>query len=206
MMSDTNGNSIRHASRFAASVAVIPFQFDTHNVDVRLDDQGNPWWVLQDVCAVLSIKNVSDAAKRLEPQECTTIALSDKFHSELKLLLMNEPGLYRLIMRSSFVLGDERCCPLPVETGIGAVGGGGLGVAALSRWRAARGRPWAALWERRPGKGTRSLAGLGRAPASQAWESQAAPPQQLAAAQRWPGVVRPRWERPAGRALRCFAV
>ena len=85
---------------YSTSSALIPFQFDTHAIQVHMDDDGNPWWVLQDICAVLGLSNPSRAASRLKPSESTTLTFSYTGVTR-QLLLVNEQGLYRLIMRSS---------------------------------------------------------------------------------------------------------
>ena len=73
---------------------LIPFQFETHNISVHIDDHGNPWWEAQDVCAVLGIADVSKAIARLK--------MGEKRTSESRnVLILNEKGLYRLIMRSN---------------------------------------------------------------------------------------------------------
>ena len=72
---------------------MIPFEFDGHNIRVQVDEEGRPWWVAQDVCKVLDIKNVSNAVGRLKPGE-KSIRQTDN------LLIINESGLYRLIFRS----------------------------------------------------------------------------------------------------------
>ncbi|MED4922920.1 BRO family protein [Anoxybacillus geothermalis] len=58
------------------------------------------WFVAKDVCEVLEIKNPSDALGRLEDDEKTTIALTDSGGRPYKLSIVNEPGLYALILGS----------------------------------------------------------------------------------------------------------
>lgn len=79
---------------------LIPFHFDTHDIQVHVDDSGNPWWVLHEICAVLGLSNPSRAASRLKPTESTTLTFGESglIH---KMLLVSEQGLYRLIMRSN---------------------------------------------------------------------------------------------------------
>jgi prophage antirepressor-like protein len=73
---------------------LIAFQFEAHDVRVHVDDQGNPWWEAQDVCAILDIQDVSKAVARLR--------LGEKRTSESRnVLIINESGLYRLIFRSN---------------------------------------------------------------------------------------------------------
>lgn len=64
-----------------------------------VDAQGRLWWVAQDVCTILDIRNVSDALRRLREQE-KGIASIYTLGGQQNLLTVNEPGLYRLIFRS----------------------------------------------------------------------------------------------------------
>ena len=80
---------------------IIPFEFESTQLTVHVDDNGNPWWVASEVCSVLDISNVSDAVGRLLPSESMVIGNPDALHSELKIRLLNESGLYRLIFRSN---------------------------------------------------------------------------------------------------------
>lgn len=79
--------------------AIVPFQFDEQPVRIS-DRNGEPWFVLADVCRVLELKNVSDAAARLDPDERDDIGLTDTIGREQSTVVINEPGLYRLIFRS----------------------------------------------------------------------------------------------------------
>jgi len=73
---------------------LIPFQFEAHAITIHLDEAGQPWWEAQDVCVVLGIRDVSKAVARLK--------LGEKRTSESRnVLIINEKGLYRLIMRSN---------------------------------------------------------------------------------------------------------
>ena len=80
---------------------LIPFQFETFDVRVHVDDRGTPWWEARDICAILGIANIGNAISRLEPEESTVIRFTDALHSELSVRLVNESGLYRLIFRSN---------------------------------------------------------------------------------------------------------
>lgn len=73
--------------------------------EVRIVMQSNiPWFVAVDVCDAIGIKNSRDAITKLKPIEKMTVALTDS-HSGKRggaqyVTLVNEFGLYRLIMRS----------------------------------------------------------------------------------------------------------
>jgi prophage antirepressor-like protein len=81
-------------AEYQSTTNLIPFQFETHAVRVHLDDLGNPWFEAPDACAVLGIKDVSQAVARLRSNQkrpCET----------RNCLIINESGLYRLIFRSN---------------------------------------------------------------------------------------------------------
>jgi prophage antirepressor-like protein len=60
-----------------------------------------PWWVLADVCQVLNITNVGDAASRLDDDEKDDIGITDAIGRVQKTIIINESGLYTLILRSN---------------------------------------------------------------------------------------------------------
>lgn len=64
-----------------------------------LEKDGEPWWVLADVCKVLEIKNSRDAAARLDADE-KGVALTDTPGGMQKATIINESGLYAVILRS----------------------------------------------------------------------------------------------------------
>jgi prophage antirepressor-like protein len=39
---------------------LILFEFNGQEIRVQVDDDGNLWWVVQDVCVALTLKNVSE--------------------------------------------------------------------------------------------------------------------------------------------------
>lgn len=78
--------------------AIVPFNFNTTAIRVQVIE-GEPWFVLADVCRVLDLRNVADAAARLADDE-KGIALSDTPGGAQEVVIVNEQGLYRLIFRS----------------------------------------------------------------------------------------------------------
>ncbi|GHU18124.1 antirepressor [Alphaproteobacteria bacterium] len=60
---------------------------------------GELWWVLKDVCEVLGISNSRDIAARLEEDEKGVISI-DTLGGRQKLTIINEYGLYKVILRS----------------------------------------------------------------------------------------------------------
>ncbi|MPQ74920.1 BRO-N domain-containing protein [Acetobacter senegalensis] len=63
---------------------------------------GEPWWVLADVCKVLEIGNAPHAASRLDDDEKATIVNSDgqAGSGAQYYTIINESGLYSLILKS----------------------------------------------------------------------------------------------------------
>lgn len=79
---------------------IIPFQYGEHAIRVQVDNEGHPWWIAKDVCATLGLTNPSEVVARLSPSESTILSFSEDGMPH-RLLLINEPGLYRLIFRSN---------------------------------------------------------------------------------------------------------
>ena len=74
------------------------FTYENKAVRTVLID-GEPWWVLKDVCGVLSIGNVTDVAKRLDEDEKNILDLIE-YGRTYKKPIINESGLYNVILRS----------------------------------------------------------------------------------------------------------
>lgn len=60
---------------------------------------GEPWFVLKDVCAILGISKYRDAAERLDPDEREPVRV-DTLGGKQEMLCINESGLYNVILRS----------------------------------------------------------------------------------------------------------
>jgi len=80
--------------------------FETEdNFDFRIVDRdGEPWFVLVDVCRALDLRNPSDAASRLDADEKMTLALTEGQSGvrggARSMTIINESGLFSLILRS----------------------------------------------------------------------------------------------------------
>ncbi|GHT95829.1 antirepressor [Alphaproteobacteria bacterium] len=61
---------------------------------------GNPNWVLTDACDVLEIQNSRDVAARLDEDEVDSIYITDSMGRQQQTTIINESGLYNLIMSS----------------------------------------------------------------------------------------------------------
>lgn len=86
------------------TIKLIAFNFeqdDTLNkVRVHQDDQGNPWFIANDVCAALGIVNPRKAVSRLDDDERDDVTTSDVIGREQVTNIINESGLYSLILTS----------------------------------------------------------------------------------------------------------
>lgn len=65
-----------------------------------MERDGELWWVLKDVCEVLTLTHPEMVAKRLDRDEATQIGVIDSLGREQKTAIVNEPGLYNVILRS----------------------------------------------------------------------------------------------------------
>ncbi len=78
--------------------APLSFSFDqSFNVRVVMRD-GDPWFVAADVCAALGIVNNRDALEKLDDDE-RGVGLTDTTEGVRKVGIVNESGLYTLILR-----------------------------------------------------------------------------------------------------------
>lgn len=74
--------------------------FMYHSVKVRtIELNGEPWFVLKDVCEVLGISKYRDVTARLDADERATARL-DTLGGVQEMTVINESGLYNVILRS----------------------------------------------------------------------------------------------------------
>ncbi|MEU8199554.1 phage antirepressor [Microbispora amethystogenes] len=77
------------------------FRFPETGQQVRaFEIDGSPWFVAADVCAVLGIGNPSQAVSYLDEDERTTTLITSEGGQQRTVNIINEPGLYSLILRS----------------------------------------------------------------------------------------------------------
>lgn len=74
------------------------FQYEEKAVRTVTID-GEPWWVAKDVCAILSLSDVSMSVSRLDEDEKGTSQICTPGGKQ-SALIVNESGLYNLIIRS----------------------------------------------------------------------------------------------------------
>lgn len=65
-----------------------------------LNIDGEPWFVAADVCKALEIGNSRQAVARLDEDERNTVILSDGNRGNPNVTVVNEPGLYGLVLGS----------------------------------------------------------------------------------------------------------
>lgn len=79
--------------------ALIPFAYSGHSVRALTRD-GEPWFVGRDVCAVLDIADARASLNLLDEDERDSVPVADSLGREQSTIVINEPGLYSLILRS----------------------------------------------------------------------------------------------------------
>lgn len=79
--------------------SILPFQYGAAQVRAIRDAHGEPWFVAKDVCNALGIKNSRDAVDRLDDDE-KGVVQTDTLGGPQKVTIVNESGLYSLILRS----------------------------------------------------------------------------------------------------------
>lgn len=90
-LSSSNSNSDGNAPQI--------FDFEGAPVRVVLID-GEPWWVLRDVCGTLSLSEPHRVADRLDEDDRTTSTVIDAVGRAQTTTLINESGLYSVILTS----------------------------------------------------------------------------------------------------------
>jgi prophage antirepressor-like protein len=79
---------------------MIPVSFTYNSKEVRaIEHKGNPWFVASDLCFILGVKDTSMALKRIPASDKDT-SLINTLGGVQRLSIVNEPGMYRLVMSS----------------------------------------------------------------------------------------------------------
>lgn len=81
--------------------AMERFNFEGHVVRVDVDEAGDPWWVLADVCDALGLTSPHKVAERVPEDERSIVPVIDSMGRAQDTAVVNEPGLYRVIFRSN---------------------------------------------------------------------------------------------------------
>lgn len=75
------------------------WQYESHEVRT-IEKDGEPWWVLSDVCKVLEIARGTKIAERLDEDEVRQTSITDSLGRNQNTYVVNESGLYNVILRS----------------------------------------------------------------------------------------------------------
>ena len=71
-----------------------------NDIRVMTDNQGEPWFVLNDICDALEIGNPRNVVGRLDMDDVRQTDVIDKVGRNQKTNIINEAGLYEVIIRS----------------------------------------------------------------------------------------------------------
>ena len=75
--------------------------FNYNDREVRtIQKDGEPWFVLKDVCGILSLGTPARVAERLDADEVSLTHLIDSIGRKQETTIINESGLYNVILRS----------------------------------------------------------------------------------------------------------
>lgn len=77
---------------------ITPFSYEDYEVRV-LDINGEPWFVLADLCKVLALSNPAVVAKRLDEADVSQTYISSGGQRRA-MTIVAEPGLYDVVVRS----------------------------------------------------------------------------------------------------------
>jgi prophage antirepressor-like protein len=77
---------------------IIPFDYESRQVRVIQDENEDSWWIVADVCEILGLSNPTEAIRSLDDDEKSTLRISEGGPERN---IINEAGLYALIMRST---------------------------------------------------------------------------------------------------------
>ncbi|MEQ5778585.1 Bro-N domain-containing protein [Thalassospira sp. NFXS8] len=85
---------------------IIPFSFEGAEIRTVYKDN-DPWFVAMDVCKALGIGNPRKAIQVLDDDEKDDVTLSDAIGRQQETNIINESGLYILILRSRNALKPD---------------------------------------------------------------------------------------------------
>ncbi len=78
---------------------LIPFRYNSQEIRVVKDESGNPWWIARDICDILDISNITKAMEKIPEKHLTSLHVRAGGQNR-EMNAVDEPGLYRLILRS----------------------------------------------------------------------------------------------------------
>ncbi|AAF84472.1 phage-related protein [Xylella fastidiosa 9a5c] len=95
-----NRSALDHSTHSAN--AITPFQFESKDVRIQLDEANAPWFNANDVCAVLEFGNAHQAIEsHVDVDDLQKLEVIDTLGRTQRANHINESGLYALIMGST---------------------------------------------------------------------------------------------------------
>jgi anti-repressor protein len=77
------------------------FNFNNAPLRTLTDENGDPWFVAKDVCDILELSNITEALRPLDDDEKVNFRIPEVGQNGGRApIIISEPGLYKLIMRS----------------------------------------------------------------------------------------------------------
>ena len=80
--------------------SIQPFDFEGTPVRTLTYETGQTWWVLADVTKALALTSTTRVAERLDPDGVSQAQVTDSLGREQNATIINESGLYEVILRS----------------------------------------------------------------------------------------------------------
>ena len=78
----------------------VNMKFNDTNIRILTNKENGPWFVVKDICKILGIKNNRDALSKI-PDKWKGVGQTDTLGGSQETNIINEFGLYKLIMRSN---------------------------------------------------------------------------------------------------------
>lgn len=79
--------------------SILPFTYESQTVRV-IEIDGEPWFVLTDLCKVLDLHNITDVKGRLDDGVGQTYPIIDSLGRIQQATIVSEPGMYEVVIRS----------------------------------------------------------------------------------------------------------
>ena len=79
---------------------LIPLNYESKEIRLVQDENGEPWWVARDVCQILGLEDTHKAVERLDEDEKGRKTIPTPGGNQV-MWIVNEPGLYSIIIRSN---------------------------------------------------------------------------------------------------------
>ena len=80
-------------------MSIIPFEYGGQQVRV-IEIDGEPWFVLADLCRVLDLEQVSRVRSRLDDALTSSTPIIDSLGRTQQATIVSEPGMYEVVIRS----------------------------------------------------------------------------------------------------------